>query len=158
MIDIDDMIRRSSEVLPDRPSRAKIFNQTRSRNKRLVALELSKFVVSELKFRIVGPTYKAIASEFEMKYFEAREYFKRAPLENIFQSNMNLGVVPQMTEQTYTYLKNISPNTTMLRWSTTDLDSIIGPKGIINLYFLEPDEVKEVLENYARRKYGLGSK
>ena len=155
---IEETIEQVNAMLPPGHSPLASIHQTRKRSTRLIAIEIAKYIVSNLYFRIIGPTYQQISDAFDFPYETIRGvYIRRGPLKGIFNGHRRFGVVPVYGETTLEYLKTVSPNTTMLKWTIEDIDALIGPKGVINLFYLTPDEVRGVLKDYARRKYGLRS-
>jgi hypothetical protein len=134
------------------------LRRTRKRRKYLIAIEMAKFIISKLRFAIVGPTYTEIGKEFGVGYDTIKlSYLQQEPLNKIFEYKRWKGVVVKPTKEAIQELNNITPAIKILTWTDEDLDRLIGPTGIINTFFLNPDEVMEVLNAYGETKFNLRS-
>jgi len=144
------------KVFPEKNSPLTVMHRKQSRNKTLIAIEIAKFVISNLRFDIVGPTYSEIARAFDINPKGIRSaFFLKKPLDTVFSYTTRRGIRPQTTPEALKYLINIMPAVNTLTWSPDDIDKVFGPQGLINSFYLTPGEAIKALENYGKQKHHL---
>jgi len=144
------------KVFPEKSSPSQVTQRKLSRNKTLIAIEIAKFIISNLRFDIVGPTYTEVGKAFGIGSRSIKPmYFQCDPLRNVFSYNRYRGIRPKVTPEARAYLINIMPAVNTLTWSPEDIDKVFGPHGLINSFYLTPAEAIKALEDYGREKYHL---
>lgn len=153
---LKDDIERARKMLDTSVSpTSKMGVFTRTRNRRANTTRLAKFIVSRFRMRVIGPNYKEIQDHTGFSYSTVRSYLSKTELNSVFEYANQYGVILKDTQAAIEYLKAITPAINVFTWSTEELDKLMGPRGLINSYFLSPQEVLEVLDEYGRRKFGI---